>query len=169
MIRFAPAFCLTVTLALGSGGAALGQTVADYEAALAKAPLNTAAAGAAAASPATASGTMSADVPSATDVLYCRPVSNYVYTSVPPGERSGIVVPFVAFDGPSDPETLRKRDLCETVRRMAVIQFDSGSGEEIVTPPQLIDTDPSRPLYQNDPTLAPDTRRAPARRPLEIQ
>lgn len=156
MIRFAPAFCLTMTLALGSGGAALGQTVADYEAALAKAPLNEAA------------GAPS-DMPSATDILYCRPVSNYVYTSVPPGERSGIVVPLVAFDGPADPATLRKRDLCETVRRMAVIQFDSGSGEEIVTPPQLIDTDPSRPLYQNDPTLAPDTRRAPARRPLEIQ
>ncbi|MBK4718516.1 hypothetical protein JJL56_06515 [Azospirillum sp. YIM DDC1] len=162
MIRFAPAFCLTVTLALGSGGAALGQTVADYEAALAKAPLASAPLGEAAA------GTPS-DAPSATDVLYCRPVSNYVYTSVPPGERSGIVVPLVAFDGPADPATLRKRDLCETVRRMAVIQFDSGSGEEIVTPPQLIDTDPSRPLYQNDPTLAPDTRRAPARRPLEIQ
>ncbi|MHA7066299.1 hypothetical protein [Azospirillum argentinense] len=166
MIRFAPAFCLTVTLALGSGGAALGQTVADYEAALAKAPLasaplNEAAAGAPAAT--------AADTPSATDILYCRPVSNYVYTSVPPGERSGIVVPLVAFDGPADPATLRKRALCETVRRMAVIQFDSGSGEEIVTPPQLIDTDPSRPLYQNDPTLAPDTRRAPARRPLEIQ
>lgn len=166
MIRFAPAFCLTVTLALGSGGAALGQTVADYEAALAKAPLssaplNEAAAGAPAAT--------AADTPSATDILYCRPVSNYVYTSVPPGERSGIVVPLVAFDGPADPATLRKRALCEDVRRMAVIQFDSGSGEEIVTPPQLIDTDPSRPLYQNDPTLAPDTRRAPARRPLEIQ
>ncbi|MBK3803596.1 hypothetical protein GAY33_31205 [Azospirillum brasilense] len=161
MIRFAPAFCLTATLALGSGGAALGQTVADYEAALAKAPLNTAAV--------TMSAATAADTPSATDVLYCRPVSNYVYTSVPPGERSGIVVPLVAFDGPSDPATLRKRALCETVRRMAVIQFDSGSGEEIVTPPQLIDTDPSRPLYQNDPTLAPDTRRAPARRPLEIQ
>ncbi|MBK3734399.1 hypothetical protein GAY29_15085 [Azospirillum brasilense] len=165
MIRFAPAFCLTVTLALGSGGAALGQTVADYEAALAKAPLNTAAA----TTPAAASASMAADTPSATDVLYCRPVSNYVYTSVPPGERSGIVVPFVAFDGPSDPETLRKRALCETVRQMAVIQFDSGSGEEIVTPPQLIDTDPSRPLYQSDPALAPDARRAPARRPLEIQ
>lgn len=151
-----------MTLALGSGGAALGQTVADYEAALAKAPLASAPLGEAAA------GTPS-DAPSATDVLYCRPVSNYVYTSVPPGERSGIVVPLVAFDGPADPATLRKRDLCETVRRMAVIQFDSGSGEEIVTPPQLIDTDPSRPLYQNDPTLAPDTRRAPARRPLEIQ
>ncbi|TWA67167.1 hypothetical protein FBZ82_107139 [Azospirillum brasilense] len=165
MIRFAPAFCLTATLALGSGGAALGQTVADYEAALAKAPLNTAAA----ATPAAAPGTTVADTPSATDVLYCRPVSNYVYTSVPPGERSGIVVPFVAFDGPSDPETLRKRALCETVRQMAVIQFDSGSGEEIVTPPQLIDTDPSRPLYQSDPALTPDARRAPARRPLEIQ
>lgn len=163
MIRFAPAFCLTVTLALGTGGAALGQTVADYEAALAKAPLGDAVAGAGvtAAAPSAA--------PSGTDILYCRPVSNYVYTSVPPGERSGIVVPFVAFDGPSDPATLRKRDLCETVRRMAVIQFDSGSGEEIVTPPQLIDTDPSRPLYQNDPTLAPDTRRAPNRQPLEIQ
>ncbi|MFC5359610.1 hypothetical protein [Azospirillum himalayense] len=165
MIRFAPAFCLTVTLALGSGGAALGQTVADYEAALAKAPLNTAAAG----TPTATAAPTVADVPSATDVLYCRPVSNYVYTSVPPGERSGIVVPLVAFDGPADPATLRKRDLCETVRRMAVIQFDSGSGEEIVTPPQLIDTDPSRPMYQSDPALAPDTRRAPARRPLEIQ
>ncbi|MDQ2105765.1 hypothetical protein [Azospirillum isscasi] len=159
MTRFAPAFCLTVTLALGSGGAALGQTVADYEAALAKAPLN----GAAAAPGA------SAGAPADTDVAYCRPVANYVYTSVPPGERSGIVVPFVAFDGPSDPAVLRKRELCETVRRMAVIQFDSGSGEEIVTPPQLIDTDPSRPMYQNDPMMDPDSRRAPARRPLEIQ
>ncbi|CAO3372656.1 hypothetical protein [Azospirillum argentinense] len=167
MIRFASAFCLTATLALGSGGAALGQTVADYEAALAKAPLNTAAAPVA--TPVATAGTTAADTPSATDVLYCRPVSNYVYTSVPPGERSGIVMPFVAFDGPSDPDTLRKRALCETVRQMAVIQFDSGSGEEIVTPPQLIDTDPSRPLYQSDPALAPDARRAPARRPLEIQ
>ena len=167
MIRFAPAFCLTVTLALGTGGAALGQTVADYEAALAKAPLGDAAAGAG-----VTTGTPSAAplaAPSATDVLHCRPVSNYVYTSVPPGGRSRIVVPFVAFDLSGDPEILRKRDLCEQVRRMAVIQFDSGSGEEIVTPPQLIDTDPSRPLYQNDPTLAPDTRRAPNRRPLEIQ
>lgn len=155
MIRFAPAFCLTATLALGSGGAALGQTVADYEAALAKAPLLDAV------SP--------GGVPLEAVVTYCRPVANYVYTSVPPGERSRIVVPFVAFDTGGDPAIQRKRELCETVRQMAVIQFDAGSGEEIVTPPQLIDTDPSRPLYQNDPTLAPDTRRAPARRPLEIQ
>ena len=155
MIRFAPAFCLTVTLALGSGGAALGQTVADYETALARAPLVEAASPGA--------------VPSDTDVTYCRPVANYVYTSVPPGERSRIVVPFVAFDMGGDPAILNKRDLCERVRRMAVIQFDSGSGEEIVTPPQLIDTDPSRPMYQSNPAVDPNARPAPARRPLEIQ
>ena len=155
MTRFAPAFCLTVTLALGSGGAALGQTVADYEAALALAPLNDAA---------TATG-----APSAIDVLYCRPVANYVFTTVPPGDRSRIVVPFVAFDWAGDPAILNKRDLCERVRRMAVIQFDSGSGEEIVTPPQLIESDPTRPGYQGDPMMDPNARRAPDRRPLEIQ
>ena len=155
MTRFAPAFCLTVTLALGSGGAALGQTVADYEAALALAPLNDAA---------TATG-----APSDIDVLYCRPVANYVYTTVPPGDRSRIVVPFVAFDLAGNPVILNKRHLCERVRRMAVIQFDSGSGEEIVTPPQLIESDPSRPGYQGDPMLDPNARRAPDRRPLEIQ
>ncbi len=155
MTRFAPAFCLTVTLALGSGGAALGQTVADYEAALALAPLNDAA---------TATG-----APSAIDVLYCRPVANYVFTTVPPGDRSRIVVPFVAFDRAGDPAILNKRDLCERVRRMAVIQFDSGSGEEIVTPPQLIESDPTRPGYQGDPMMDPNARRAPDRRPLEIQ
>lgn len=155
MIRFAPAFCLTVTLALGSGGAALGQTVADYETALTEAPLTV--------------GETAAGVLTDTDVLYCRPVANYVYTSVPPGERSRIVVPFVAFDMGGDPAILRKRELCERVRRMAVIQFDSGSGEEIVTPPQLIETDPSRPVSQGDPMLDPGVRRAPARQPLEIQ
>ena len=125
MSRFAPAFFLSTVLAFGGGGAALGQTVADFDAALAKAPI--------------------IDAPPPVALSYCRVVMNYTFTSIPSGERSGIVVPLWAFSQGTDPEIARKRAICEEVRQQAVIQFDAGTGEEIVTPPKMTDTNANPP------------------------
>ena len=168
MARFAPAFALfgtlSVTLALGSGGAALGQTVADYRAALAGAPI--------------------AETQPGVAELYCRPLLNYLFTSIPEGERIGVVVPLVALGSGSDPAAARKREICAEVRRQGVIVFDAGSGEEIVTPPQMTDGSgasgpyyPDLPQMGRDPELgpalegdpAPVQRRVPGRRPVEVR
>lgn len=125
MSRFAPAFFLSTVLAFGGGGAALGQTVADFDAALAKAPI--------------------IDSPAPVALSYCRVVMNYTFTSIPSGERSGIVVPLWAFSQGTDPEIARKREICEQYRQQAVIQFDAGTGEEIVTPPKMTDTNANPP------------------------
>lgn len=147
MNRFAPAFLLSATLALGGGGAALGQTVADYEAGLTAAPVINA-------QPATAQ-------------LYCRPLLNYVFTSIPSNERSGIVVPLWAFDQGTNPEIADKRGVCEQIRQQAVIQFDAGTGEQIVTPPQMTDTNPNvttnTPYYSDQPPAGDPTQRRPRR------
>lgn len=165
MVRFArafcPAFCVSAMLVLGGGGAALGQTVADYQAALAGAPI-------------TENQPLVAEA-------YCRPVLNYLFTSVPPGERYGVVLPLVALSAGGDPAEERKRVICEQVRRQAVIQFDAGSGEEIVTPPQTTDgSGASGPYYPDLPQMGtdrepvPGTAGTPAQRrrgvrPVEVQ
>ncbi|MBP2313407.1 hypothetical protein [Azospirillum soli] len=141
MVRFArafcPAFCLSATLVFGGGGTALGQTVADYQAALAAAPITQ-------------------NQPLVSEA-YCRPVLNYVFTSVPSGERYGLVLPLVALGGAGDPAVEQKRAICEQVRRQAVIQFDAGTGEEIVTPPQATDgSGSSGPYYPDLPQMGSD-------------
>ncbi|WP_448204492.1 hypothetical protein [Azospirillum sp. sgz302134] len=162
MPRFAPAFLLSLPLALplalGGAGGALGQTVADFDAALAAAPVIDA-------------------QPSAAE-SYCRPVLNYVFTSIPADERSGWVLPLVTLDGSADPAIVQKRTVCEKVRQSAVIQFDAGTGEPIVTPPKMSDVsrvngpyDMGQPGVGGGPTAAPadGTQRRTGRRPAQAQ
>jgi len=105
---------------------------------------------------------------------------NYVFTSIPDGERIGVVLPLVALGSGSDPEIARKREICQEVRRAGVIVFDAGSGEEIVTPPLANEGSgssgpyyPDMPQMGRDPALgddpAPVQRRVPGRRPAELR
>ncbi|AWK87602.1 hypothetical protein [Azospirillum thermophilum] len=131
---------LVATLALSSGlacaaaGGALGQTVADYEAALSAAQI---------ASPA-----------SAADVSRCLPLVNYVFTSIPDEGRVAVTLPLIALDGSAVPGKEEKREVCAAVRKQAVISFDSGNGEEIVTPAKALDPRDARGPYYRDPSLS---------------
>lgn len=146
---FCPAFCLSATLVLGGGGGALGQTVADFQAALARAPITQ-------------------EQPLVSDA-YCRLVLNYIFTSVAPGERYGVVLPLVALGAGGDPAVEQKRAICERLRRQAVIQFDAGTGEEIVTPPQTTDgSGSSGPYYPDLPQMGSDRPPVPGS-PLQRQ
>jgi len=154
MARFAPVFApvlaVSVTLAVGGGGAALGQTVADYRTALDVAPI--------------------AEAQPLVSEAYCRPLLNYVFTSIPDGERIGVVLPLVALGSGSDPEIARKRELCKEVRRAGVIVFDAGSGEEIVTPPLANEgSGSSGPYYPDMPQMGRDPDPVPGRRPAQLR
>ena len=119
MMRFAPAATLAMAAALLAAVAsapASAQTVPDYEAALAAVP----------------------GAPAPAVAQACQPLQNYVFTAMEPGERKGpwllSLLPFTPFT--SDPAVAARGD-CETVRQAAVIAFNQGSAEEIVTPPVL--------------------------------
>jgi hypothetical protein len=119
MNRFMPAaalFSAALGLALVAGipAGALAQTVMDYEVALEGAPIAPAA-------------------PAA--VAQCRPLFNYVYTSIPGDDRTSIAVPLYSFTGASGEEIERKRSICAEAGELPVISFNTGSKEEIVTPP----------------------------------
>lgn len=138
--RFIPGLTMSLALAAGvlgadvlGAGAAQAQTVGDYTAAMAAAPITDPAAEASAA--------------------YCRPLTNYVYTSIPDNQRSSWVLPLVTLDGTQSAETSAKRDACLKVRQQALIAFDAGTGEQIVTRPRR---------WKARPTAAPITR---SRRP----
>ncbi len=144
MARFAPAaaplLALSAALAPCGGGAALGQTVADYEAALAAAPITAPVAG------------PGAYATVLQDEAYCRVLLNYVLTSIPASERYGLLLPLVSLPAASNPVIARKRAICEEERRQPVIQFNAGTGEEIVTPPQMTDgTGPATPYGAAEP------------------
>lgn len=131
MMRFAPAATLAIAVAFLAGPVS-AQTVPDYDAALAAVP-----------------GAPPAAVASA-----CLPLQNYVYTAMAPDERKGpwllSWLPFSPFA--SDAAAGARRD-CGSVRESAVIAFNAGSAEEIVTPPML--EDENAPVRPADPALTP--------------
>lgn len=145
MMRFVPAATLAVAVAFLAGPVS-AQTVPDYEAALAAVP-----------------GAPPSAVASA-----CLPLQNYVFTTMEPGERKGpwllALLPFTPWA--ADTASGARRD-CAAVRGNAVIAFNQGSAEEIVTPPKLDDTDvlvrPVDPAMQPAPLPGYDTpnRRMP--------
>ncbi|MCG5239348.1 hypothetical protein [Azospirillum doebereinerae] len=148
MARFTTLLSVSLPLALLAGGA-LGQTVADYEAALAAAPVS--------------------DAISADSVAYCRPLTNYVFTSIPGGERSGLVLPLYTFNGADGPGIADKRAACGEVRKQALIAFDGGTGQQIVTPAEAMEGPTDRGPYYKDPAAdfqAPHTGRATPRQPM---
>lgn len=155
--RFIPG--LTMSLALAAGvlgadvlgvGAAQAQTVGDYTAAMAAAPITDPAAEASAA--------------------YCRPLTNYVYTSIPDNQRSSWVLPLVTLDGTQSAETSAKRDACLKVRQQALIAFDAGTGEQIVTPAEAMEGPTDRGPYYKEPSPdapVPHTGRVTPRQPMQ--
>lgn len=149
--RFIPGLTMSLALAAGvlGAGAAQAQTVGDYTAAMAAAPITDPAAEASAA--------------------YCRPLTNYVYTSIPDNQRSSWVLPLVTLDGTQSAETSAKRDACLKVRQQALIAFDAGTGEQIVTPAEAMEGPTDRGPYYKEPSPdapIPHTGRATPRQPM---
>lgn len=148
MARFTTLLSVSLPLALLAGGA-LGQTVADYDAALAAAPVT--------------------DAVSPDSVAYCRPLTNYVFTAIPGGERSGLVLPLYTFNGSDGPGIADKRAACKEVRRQALIAFDGGTGQQIVTPAEAMEGPTDRGPYYKEltpDTPIPNTGRATPRQPM---
>ncbi|MBP2232681.1 hypothetical protein J2847_006012 [Azospirillum agricola] len=148
MARFTTLLSVSLPLALLAGGA-LGQTVADYEAALAAAPVT--------------------DSTSAVSVAHCRTLTNYVFTNIPGGERSGLVLPLYTFSGSDAAGIADKRAACGEVRKQPLIAFDGGTGEQIVTPAEALASPTDRGPYYKEPsadTPVPHTGRATPRQPM---
>ncbi|BAI73212.1 hypothetical protein AZL_025740 [Azospirillum sp. B510] len=145
---------LTLSLALAAGVAAVSaearaQTVGDYTAAIAAAPITDAAA--------------------AGSVAHCQTLTNYVYTSIPENQRADWVLPLVTLDGSLTPEMAAKRDACLKVRQQALIAFDAGTGEQIVTPAEAMEGPTDRGPYYKEvlpDTPVPHTGRATPRQPM---
>ncbi|CAO3442162.1 hypothetical protein [Azospirillum largimobile] len=152
--RFIPGPALSLALAAGisavsAAGGAQAQTVGDYGAAIAAAPITDAAA--------------------ETSVAYCQPLTNYVYTSIPADQRSNWVLPLVALDGSQSAEMAAKREACLKVRQQALIAFDAGTGEQIVTPAEAMEGPTDRGPYYKEvspDTPVPQTGRATPRQPM---
>lgn len=150
--RFIPGPALSLALAAGvlGAGAAQAQTVGDYTAAMAAAPITDPAAEASAA--------------------YCRPLTNYVFTSIPDNQRSSWVLPLVTLDGTQSAETSAKRDACLKVRQQALIAFDAGTGEQIVTPAEAMEGPTDRGPYYKEVSPdapVPHTGRVTPRQPMQ--
>lgn len=150
--RFISGTALSLALAAGvlGAGAAQAQTVGDYTAAMAAAPITDPAAEASAA--------------------YCRPLTNYVFTSIPDNQRSSWVLPLVTLDGTQSAETSAKRDACLKVRQQALIAFDAGTGEQIVTPAEAMEGPTDRGPYYKEvspDTPVPHTGRVTPRQPMQ--
>ena len=144
---------LTMSLALGTGIAgaspAQAQTVGDYTAAITAAPI--------------------VDAAGEASVAYCQPLTNSVYTSIPADQRANWVLPLVALDGSQSAEMAAKRETCLKVRQQALIAFDAGTGEQIVTPAEAMEGPTDRgPYYKEVPpdTPIPQTGRATPRQPM---
>lgn len=140
MARRAATLALSVLAAalgaVASGGAALGQTVADFEDALAKAPIS--------------------DAKAAVSAAHCRPLMNYVYTSMPGEGRVAWTLPLYTIDGAANADLTAKRGICGEVRAQAVIAFDGGTGEPILTPAQALENrDTNQPYYREPPPTGP--------------
>ncbi|HYF85749.1 hypothetical protein [Azospirillum sp.] len=152
--RFIPGLTMSLALAAGlatvsAAGGAQAQTVGDYGAAIAAAPITDAAA--------------------ETSVAYCQPLTNYVYTSIPADQRSNWVLPLVALDGSQSAEMAAKREACLKVRQQALIAFDAGTGEQIVTPAEAMEGPTDRGPYYKEvspDTPVPQTGRATPRQPM---
>jgi len=145
-----PALSLALAAGVMGAGAAQAQTVGDYTAAMAAAPITDPAAEASAA--------------------YCRPLTNYVYTSIPDNQRSSWVLPLVTLDGAQTAETSAKRDACLKVRQQALIAFDAGTGEQIVTPAEAMEGPTDRGPYYKEvspDTPVPHTGRVTPRQPMQ--
>lgn len=120
MNRFAPAATLALAALLIAPAQGMGQTVADYNAALA--------------------ATQVAGVADAAASQNCRPLSNYTALSMPSWERKGPwLMALWPFDGAADADEAAKRERCRAVRSEPVIAFNPNSAEEIVTPPTMDD------------------------------
>lgn len=148
MARFTRILTMSLPLALMAGGA-LGQTVADYEAALAAAPIT--------------------DAASAVSVAHCRTLTNYVFTSIPANERSNWVLPLYTTSGSVGPGIADKRAACAEVRKQGLIAFDGGTGEEIVTPAEALRGPTDQGPYYKEPSPdmpVPQTGRATPRQPM---
>ncbi|PWC33533.1 hypothetical protein [Azospirillum sp. TSO35-2] len=146
--RIIPCLSMSLPLALAAG-LAHGQTVGDYRAAIAAAPVT--------------------DAVAEASVAHCQPLTNYVFTSIPDDRRSGWVLPLVTLSGSQTAEIAAKRDACAQVRKQPLIAFDAGTGEQIVTPAEAmqLETD-SSPYYKEPPADAPIPRtgRATPRQPM---
>lgn len=148
MARFTTVLSVSLPLALLAGGA-LGQTVADYDAALAAAPIT--------------------DSTSVVSVAHCRTLTNYVFTSIPGGDRSSWVLPLYTIGGSDGPGIADKRAACAEVRKQALIAFDGGTGEQIVTPAEAMQGPTDKGPYYKEPTPdmpVPHTGRATPRQPM---
>lgn len=150
--RFIPGLTMSLALAAGlaAAGSAQAQTVGDYTAAMAAAPITDPAAEASAA--------------------YCRPLTNYVYTSIPADQRANWVLPLVTLDGSQSAELAAKRDACLKVRQQALIAFDAGTGEQIVTPAEAMEGPTDRGPYYKEvspDTPVPHTGRVTPRQPMQ--
>ncbi len=149
--RFIPGLTMSLALAAGIAGASpvQAQTVGDYGAAIAAAPIT--------------------DAVAEPSVAYCQPLTNYVYTSIPSDQRSSWVLPLVALDGTQSPELAAKREACLKVRQQALIAFDAGTGEQIVTPAEAMEGPTDRGPYYKEvspDTPVPHTGRATPRQPM---
>lgn len=147
---------LTMSLALGAGiagalvaGGAQAQTVGDYTAAIAAAPIT--------------------DASAEASVAYCQPLTNYVYTSIPADQQANWVLPLVTLYGAQSAEMAAKREACLKVRQQALIAFDAGTGEQIVTPAEAMEGPTDRGPYYKEvspDTPVPHTGRATPRQPM---
>lgn len=122
MNHFASAAPLALAALLIAPAQGMGQTVADYNAALAAAQV--------------------AGVPEAVATQNCRPLSNYTALSLPSWERKGPwLMALWPFDGAPAGDEAAKRERCRAVLAEPVIAFNPNSAEEIVTPPTMDDPD----------------------------
>ena len=152
--RFIPGLTMSLALAAGiagvsGAGSAQAQTVGDYTAAIAAAPI--------------------VDATAEASIAYCRPLTNYVYTSIPADQRANWVLPLVTLDGSQSAEMAAKRDACLKVRQLPLIAFDAGTGEQIVTPAEAMEGPTDRGPYYKEvspDTPVPRTGRATPRQPM---
>lgn len=153
--RFISGPALSLALAAGIAGAlaaggAQAQTVGDYTAAMAAAPIT--------------------DAVAAPSVAYCQTLTNYVFTSIPDNQRASWVLPLVTLDGTQTAETAAKREACMKVRQQALIAFDAGTGEQIVTPAEAMEGPTDRGPYYKEvspDTPVPHTGRVTPRQPMQ--
>jgi len=153
--RFISGPALSLALAAGIAGAlaaggAQAQTVGDYTAAMAAAPIT--------------------DAVAAPSVAYCQTLTNYVFTSIPNNQRASWVLPLVTLDGTQTAETAAKREACMKVRQQALIAFDAGTGEQIVTPAEAMEGPTDRGPYYKEvspDTPVPHTGRVTPRQPMQ--
>ncbi|WP_207460175.1 hypothetical protein [Azospirillum sp. SYSU D00513] len=115
MHRVLSAAVLFSAMAAAAPAGVFAQTVTDYEVALDAASV--------------------ADAPAPVAAAQCRTLFNYVYLSIPEESRTAFALPFYSVSASSSAEAERKRAVCQEARELPVIRFNTGSNEEIVTPP----------------------------------